>query len=113
MSEKYKEPEYKLGAFNCPHCGAFAHQKWYALYQLQTRNSDLPNYNQDTKLAGASSGYVCTTPRPVTRIKGAPSEYVDALCEIDTLSISRCDRCNDFCIWLKDKKIYPISYWTV
>jgi hypothetical protein len=28
MSEDYVPPEYLLDGFNCPNCGAFAHQKW-------------------------------------------------------------------------------------
>ena len=27
-AEKYVEPSYQSSGFNCPHCGAFAHQTW-------------------------------------------------------------------------------------
>lgn len=29
MANNYVVPEYRLDAFNCPNCGAYAHQKWY------------------------------------------------------------------------------------
>ena len=29
MGTDYVQPAYRLDAFNCPHCGAFAHQGWY------------------------------------------------------------------------------------
>jgi len=29
MGSDYVQPVYQLDGFNCPHCGAFAHQAWY------------------------------------------------------------------------------------
>ena len=29
MGTDYVEPAYSVDGFNCPHCGAFAHQTWY------------------------------------------------------------------------------------
>jgi len=29
MGSDYVQPEYGVTAFNCPHCGAFAHQEWF------------------------------------------------------------------------------------
>ena len=31
MREKYVVPSHNADAFNCPHCGAYAHQEWYLL----------------------------------------------------------------------------------
>jgi len=38
MSEKYIPPKFRLDAFNCPFCNAYAHQEWYggAAYQIDT-----------------------------------------------------------------------------
>ena len=46
MSEmtKYTAPEFKKEAFNCPHCGAYAHMEWISIYQDHGYNdiTDLP-----------------------------------------------------------------------
>lgn len=42
MVEQYVTPQFKLDGFNCPHCGAYAHQKWYegiANYPVRNANT--------------------------------------------------------------------------
>ena len=41
---KYKAPEFWKAAFNCPHCGAYAHMEWIGIYQDHGYNdiTDLP-----------------------------------------------------------------------
>lgn len=36
MGNDYVQPKYQLDAFNCPHCGAFAHQWWK--YYISSRD---------------------------------------------------------------------------
>jgi hypothetical protein len=37
MAQDYVPPEYGLDAFNCPNCGAFAHQQWfYGIWAYKT-----------------------------------------------------------------------------
>ena len=40
----YTAPEFKKEAFNCPHCGAYAHMEWIDIYQNHGYNdiTDLP-----------------------------------------------------------------------
>lgn len=102
MLEKYLEPEYKLDAFNCPHCGVYAHQKWYRVfYDPNDTVSNLKSYDQRLK-RDTSSGYVgvasgTTIPPKINMI------------DINFLSLSKCERCDDFCFWKKDKMVYPFS----
>lgn len=39
--ENYTNPEFNLDGFNCPHCGAFAHQSWSDVYD--DRNDYIKN----------------------------------------------------------------------
>lgn len=32
MNADYTPPQFLLDAFNCPHCGAYAHQTWHSIY---------------------------------------------------------------------------------
>ena len=43
MIEKYVMPKFDAPRFNCPHCGAFAQQKWYVL-PVREKLPDEKNY---------------------------------------------------------------------
>lgn len=43
MNEKYIAPEYKLDAFNCPHCGAYSAQTWKESSWLRSVDSRISN----------------------------------------------------------------------
>jgi len=38
----YTSPRVDADAFNCPHCGAFAHQLWYAVYGENNKGAKAP-----------------------------------------------------------------------
>lgn len=58
MQEKYTHPEFEASAFNCPHCHAYAAQRWEVLSTtnanntLQTRGH---NYHSDFRVTTCSS----------------------------------------------------------
>ena len=54
MGSDYAQPLYKLDAFNCPHCGAFAHQEWF-LEVSATETS----YGGNTSLLDSFSVSIC------------------------------------------------------
>lgn len=76
MKAKYTAPFFKGDAFHCPHCGVYAHQRWYdgAIGHRRTPS----------------------TARSYSRF-------------VERLSISICERCDEYALWLKDKMLYPIS----
>ena len=105
MSSKYVAPKYKLEGFTCPKCGSFSSQKWYQLYYKKNDISDFPDY--EPKIKDISSGYVgASTGYPITSIE--PEKYYESFKNTD-LSFSKCDLCKSFCLWEKDKRIYPTS----
>ncbi len=57
MTQDYVPPQYKVDGFNCPHCGAYAHQTWYhgiATYPV-------PNINtQFYSFLGSLSASICS-----------------------------------------------------
>jgi hypothetical protein len=106
MSSKYVAPKYKLEGFTCPKCGSFSSQKWSQLYYKKNDIvSDLPDY--EPKIKDTSSGYVgASTGYAITSIE--PEKYYESFKNSD-LSFSKCDLCKSFCLWEKDKRIYPTS----
>jgi len=67
MREKYAPPGFMKDAFNCPHCGAYAHQLWY---------------------------------------KGAKEDRYTSS-KVKGLSISFCERCGRYAIWVHERMVYP------
>jgi len=65
----YTPPEYHSDAFNCPTCGAYAHQLWGSGYYQQPFN---------------------------------------AVEQVQSLDVVKCDRCDVFSIWWAEKLIYPV-----
>jgi hypothetical protein len=79
MDEKYVTPSFGASDFHCPHCGIHAHQHWY-----ERVNGANPK-NNSTKYWGG------------------------LIFNIPDLSISICNNCRNFALWLKDSMIFPKS----
>ncbi len=75
----YVAPQLGLGAFNCPHCDAYANQSWY----------------------GTVAGYKYGLPGWGTR--EGPISYLG-----DELDISECTHCKEKALWLNGRMIYPL-----
>lgn len=56
MSSPYIPPEYRTGGFNCPYCGAYAHQVWY---EAVTGYSDLGKTHREIEGLEASQCMKC------------------------------------------------------
>ncbi len=79
MREKYVVPSFGADAFNCPHCGAYAHQEWYLLRP--------PELIEPSDLSGP--------PR-----KGRPHATQDG-------NMSVCSRCDRHAFWHEHRMVYP------
>lgn len=86
MNKEYCMPELDKKAFNCPHCGAFANQRWYSLM-----------FNKyDTKVIFSNNN------GPISRSK-------DIIFLDDNFRASKCDHCEKLALWKDLKIIYPRS----
>ncbi len=83
----YIPPDYKLTAFNCPHCHAYAHQTW--MDSLSGRLQGRQTLALNTFLPDA----------PVT--SGPPTFLPDAF------TASKCVHCGKIALWCNDRMIYP------
>ena len=70
--------------FNCPHCGAYAHQRWGWA-------GVFPEILAHTQGGGISRGH------------GHPEQLGD------DIRIARCARCSNFSLWVKSAMVYPES----
>ena len=52
MTQDYIPPEYGESGFNCPHCGAFAHQRWS--YSVRANNFDGERWGADLHFLNVS-----------------------------------------------------------
>lgn len=84
MTNTYTPPSFNANAFNCPHCNAYAQQKWF-------------NTAKTVKII--SRGVPDPSSSINTRHQGL----------VNNLLISYCTNCNDYSLWLREKMIYPKS----
>lgn len=94
---KFVVPSTQRAAFNCPGCGAYAHQVWWRL--IPERVMEPPK----TALRNVQRGYL---PKPgivqgeLLR-SGNPTSY---MVQVD---VSECAQCNDVAIWVAGRMVHP------
>jgi len=116
MQHNYTAPEYNKTAFNCPHCGAFAEQKWASLHffdgdsrSVQNRVvSDFKNLLREY-YNNSQAYYIHNT--NMTGILEALSRLIngDLYNRYKPLDISAscCARCKKYAYWLEGKMLWP------
>ena len=122
---KQASPSISETAFNCPHCGAYAHQKWLTLYaKLQAPNNSIAPELQleyimqipfdkikDERIRNEvielvtriSEGYPFLE-KPIDNIDG---QYVYMDYSFYNVFVSVCFNCERESIWIYDKLVYP------
>lgn len=86
MDKEYCTPKLDKKAFNCPHCGAFAKQRWYSLI-LKEFNTAVFFRNNN----------------------GPSSHSEDIIFLDDNFRASKCDHCEKLALWNNQKMVYPRS----
>ena len=102
------QPEYRREKFTCPHCHVVAQQRWFSSYQLSeivfniyqhiylNYRVNIQDYRQEAIsqfLSAAKSEF----PNDI-------NSFIPSGC-----SISICQSCNEFSVWVDDKIVYPRS----
>ena len=83
VEEIDETPSFGKEAFYCPHCGAYAHQKWHDI------------------------GIRPLSPKiPVRTNSEMPVRYIERS-EFKGVYISVCAHCSNFAIWVGDMMVYP------
>lgn len=78
--QEYTSPQYRLTSFHCPHCGVFAHQKWFMYI------------NAYEKTAKQGVGHFVGT---------------GITTNVWKLTASQCAHCHKHALWMDEKIIYP------
>lgn len=122
MAEKVVQPSIKARSFNCPHCGALAHQTWYEVSADRIKEDGLPfkltpeeterlisdveksehDVEPDVKARWRrqSTGEMFL----YRRADHAWSDY-----DVQNLWVSNCFSCKRDTLWLDDRFIWPAA----
>ena len=110
-----RQPTLGAISFNCPHCGALAHQSWFQCYTktaskppavedisflymrlatlgAEKRNEEIANFSKKT------AGFVSL---------GIEHQSTEKRYSLQNLYLLRCYSCKEFAVWLYDKVIFP------
>lgn len=92
-------PSIYTTAFNCPHCGAFAHQEWFHLRIYQDSNAGwAPGVAYSVLGARPSNTRIALTPHVSIR---------DKLEFLENAWLSFCAQCKVPSVWLGENLIHP------
>ncbi|TXN40448.1 DUF4145 domain-containing protein [Methylobacterium sp. WL30] len=102
-------------SFNCPHCNALAHQKWFDAYALYT--SDPPSLPDDQALIKfidenkLNHEYENTVNWAKKYLAGRPfghrNDNFSSDVHLEMFYFTQCFSCEQFSIWVKDKLVFP------
>lgn len=119
MPAKTVPPSISETSFNCPHCGALAHQVWHDVYAVRIPKNETPSRYDSNNIADVRAD--CTVP---AEIRQSLLEFLeraargDVLLEssskghyqepqVINLNISHCYNCKHLSVWVHDRLLHP------
>jgi hypothetical protein len=119
MNTVRHEPSIRLAAFDCPNCGAHAHQDWYDLLANEMGKDKKPFYpnkdwwdfienekNIDAEMRiefKAHAERITGTDIYLQKRESSAYGYFD----VNNIHLSECFSCNRFALWFGDRLLYP------
>lgn len=118
MPPKHVAPAITLKAFSCPHCGAFAYQKWCCLHAESYRADKLPVIKASPPAAMRSindrKNNVEFADKLNARELDVDSHSSEAYVNrVHNLHLSQCCSCDKSALWLHDKLLHPTPHLPV
>lgn len=122
VPKKSVVPAIREAAFDCPHCGAYTTQTWYALHaDARSGDSRTPNIPHAATIEETHNDQ--TIPKDLKPLlidfyekslrgfvfleKNSSGKYVYS--NVHNLSLSRCFNCGEFAVWIHDRLIFPAA----
>ena len=120
MSPKYVVPSITETSFNCPHCGALAHQTWFKLFQAGIGDSKTPfrltaeqidrfeKDRDDSIPPEARKKWVEDMRRVLAGeifLEKEQGRYLES--RVENVHLSRCYNCDRLAVWISDGLAYP------
>lgn len=110
-----RQPSLGAMSFNCPHCGALAHQTWFECYANAASKRPSVQDMQAIYIYASTLEHEKRNElfRQSSRIAagfvnlGNQHQSTSKRYTVDNLYLSRCFSCKDFSVWLYDKVVFP------
>jgi hypothetical protein len=119
MPPKEITPQLGLDSFSCPHCGALAHQHWFAVFVKSYEKGKKPivyegNVFRTVDTSEYDEGEIKRFKALVARFMKNEVTYEshrisrDCNWEMINLAMSLCHSCDGFTIWVKNRLAWPV-----
>lgn len=119
MSKTVAPPSTSATAFDCPHCGAFTTQHWYALHAQQISDEKRVPSFPDALIMTLAAKTSELEPDQKARLQRWVGKMLSGLVVLDesrassyghdvgNLHLSECFNCNNVAVWVHDKLVFP------
>lgn len=121
MTPKFTPPVLGSDSFNCPHCGALAHQTWYMLRPHRCEGTARPyiikadqaeEIKNNTRMDAEDKPSLIEYIRKASagKIFSDKAESLWSELEVVNLNLSKCFSCNEFTVWKYGEVISPVTH---
>ena len=98
MKREYVPPKAGEDGFNCPACGAFAHQRWHRAELRELPWDEVAESSPGPDIVRHLEVAALALSNPVAAVQ---------VTVIEGVAVSKCERCNEPAIWLGERLLWP------